>query len=192
MSGMSEFADSREETLSSEQLGLFKNPEIAAAWNREIALCRSLTEREAQALEEGRELPSSSRIIELCSTLGLTPEHCESLLRGVAAIFGEGLPPRSQEDAIGTGLREFVVDLRGAVTDEGVVQALNEGLCVPVGGRWSGRSWSAFNDYLSWPTEDRYKLRFLGFEDCLGLSSQDREMIETILTDNPHVIVAFD
>ena len=53
MSGMSDFADCREAVLLSEQLGLYKDPERAADWRREIALFRSLTDREAQSLEGG-------------------------------------------------------------------------------------------------------------------------------------------
>ena len=186
------FVEDREAVLANHH-DLATDVASAAAWRREIAVYRSLTDKEARDLEEGRQLPSSGRIEELSCALGLTAQHCESLLRGVADILGTGVPPRSQEDSTGTGLREFIVDLRTAASFEEFVWAFNQSLGIPVGGgRWNGRSWNAFEDYLSWPTEDRFKLRFLGFASCPGLDSQDRQLIREVLSDNPHVIVRLD
>jgi len=84
-------------------------------------------------------------------------------------------------------MREFNVDLSGAATFEDFVSAFNDGFCRHVSGEWHGRSWDAFHDYLSWPTEENYRLIFRGWETSPSLSSAQREMLAQIFRDNPHV-----
>ena len=52
----------------------------------------------------------------------------------------------------------FTVDLRLANTFSEVVSSFNIGLIAPNGGKWSGKSWDAFNDYMSWFGEESYML----------------------------------
>jgi hypothetical protein len=88
-------------------------------------------------------------------------------------------------------MQSFTVDLRSAQNAVAVVASFNAGLIGPSGGEWKGNSWDAFHDYLSWPEAERYELKILGWTQCPGLSMQDREMMQTIFTDNPHVQVSF-
>lgn len=84
-------------------------------------------------------------------------------------------------------MREFVVDLTNAVTFDGFVAAFNEGFCRHCGGHWHGRSWDAFDDFLSWPEERPFRLIFRGWGACRGLRAEDRRRVREILADNPHV-----
>lgn len=68
--------------------------------------------------------------------------------------------------------------------------AFNEGLIHQAGGHWSGTSWDAFHDYLSWPTEESYTVVLDGWTDCDALHGRDLEIFEEILADNPHVSVS--
>ena len=87
-------------------------------------------------------------------------------------------------------MREFVVDLTDVTTFDQFVEAFNEGLCRHCDGRWHGRSWDAFHDYLSWPEEDRYRLVVQNWAACSGLNEEDRTcMILDIFSANPHVNV---
>jgi hypothetical protein len=88
-------------------------------------------------------------------------------------------------------MREFVVDLANVSTFEGFVAAFNEGFCRHCNGHWHGRSWDAFNDYLSWPDEEQFRLLFKGWQECRGLADEDRQLVREILADNPHVEVVW-
>jgi hypothetical protein len=88
-------------------------------------------------------------------------------------------------------MREFIIDLSSAKSFEDFVAAFNEGFCRHVSGEWHGRSWDAFHDFLSWPEEQSYRLTFRAWERCIALNPKDRDMIQGILHDNPHVQVAF-
>ncbi|CAM3391683.1 Barstar (Barnase inhibitor) [Paracidovorax anthurii] len=68
--------------------------------------------------------------------------------------------------------------------------AFNEGLINGAGGHWNGKSWDAFNDYLSWPVEESYALVLDGWTSCKALNERDRVIFEEILTDNSHVSVS--
>jgi hypothetical protein len=89
-------------------------------------------------------------------------------------------------------MREFVVDMTNAATFEEFVAAFNEGFCQHCNGRWHGRSWDAFNDYLSWPDEERFRLVFKGWDRCSGLRGEDRKMVLETLAINPHVEAVFE
>lgn len=95
------------------------------------------------------------------------------------------------EDWANATMKEFIIDLSSGKSFEDFVAAFNDGLCRQVGGRWEGRSWDAFHDYLSWPEEQSYRLTFRGWGSCTALDRKDRDMIQEILRDNPHVQVAF-
>jgi len=86
-------------------------------------------------------------------------------------------------------MREFVVDMTNASSFEEFVSAFNAGFCQLCNGHWHGRSWNAFHDYLSWPEEERFRLVFKGWQRCIGLQGEDREMILEILKDNPQIVV---
>ena len=88
-------------------------------------------------------------------------------------------------------MREFVVDISESTSFSGFVAAFNQGFCQLVGGHWSGRSWEAFNDYLSWPEEDSYILKIKGWKGCGGLSDAERRSLHEIFHDNSHVTVQF-
>lgn len=70
---------------------------------------------------------------------------------------------------------------------EAFATAFNIGLIQQAGGQWTGTSWDAFNDYLSWPAEDSYVLVLEGWSDCNALHGRDLEIFEEILADNPHI-----
>lgn len=89
-------------------------------------------------------------------------------------------------------MREYVVELSGAVTYEEAVAAFNEGFCRRCGGEWDGRSWNAFHDYLSWPGEGRFRLVLRGWAGCRGLEPGDRDTITAILRDNDHVEARYE
>ena len=85
-------------------------------------------------------------------------------------------------------MREFIVDLSQAKSFDDFVAAFNDGFCHHVSGHWGGNlSWDAFHDYLSWPEEESFRLTFRGWESSPALSPQNRQMIQGILGDNPHV-----
>lgn len=88
-------------------------------------------------------------------------------------------------------MREFVVELGDAHTYDAFVAAFNAGFVRPAGGEWSGRSWDAFHDYLSWPDEERFRLVLRGWDGCGGLNAADRRMVQEIMADNPHVQVVY-
>ena len=88
-------------------------------------------------------------------------------------------------------MRQLIVDLSAAETFEDFVAAFNEGFCRHVSGEWHGRSWDAFHDYLSWPEEESYQLTFRAWDKSKGLGPAEREMIQKICHDNPHVQVTF-
>ncbi|WP_148415449.1 barstar family protein [Noviherbaspirillum massiliense] len=88
-------------------------------------------------------------------------------------------------------MREFIVSLEGVNSFDEFVAAFNSGFCNAVGGHWNGRSWDAFNDYLSWPEENEYRLSFEGWHKCPSLSAEDRRMITEIVRGNPHVAAKY-
>jgi hypothetical protein len=55
-----------------------------------------------------------------------------------------------------TANRRYQVQLQGVQTMDAFSAAFNEGLITEAGGHWNGKSWDAFNDYLSWPVEESY------------------------------------
>ena len=69
------------------------------------------------------------------------------------------------------------------------VAAFNDGLIERAGGRWNGQSWDAFNDYLSWPSEETYSLLLDGWSHCRALNKRDLAIFEEVLAANPHVSV---
>lgn len=89
-------------------------------------------------------------------------------------------------------MREFLVDLTSAATFEDFVRAFNEGFCQHVGGGWSGQSWDAFHDYLSWPDEEQYRLVIRGWRRCRGLTGTNRKMVREIVGENTHVVAVFE
>jgi len=62
-------------------------------------------------------------------------------------------------------MREYVVRVADVQSFEDFIAAFNEGFCRHVGGHWNGNL-NAFNDYLSWPDEERYRLIFQGWSEC--------------------------
>ncbi len=88
-------------------------------------------------------------------------------------------------------MREFVVDLTTASTFDEFVARFNSGFCRHCGGHWHGRSWDAFNDYLSWPDDEAFTLQFRGWDRCDGLNEDDRRIICELLKENPHVNAVF-
>jgi hypothetical protein len=88
----------------------------------------------------------------------------------------------------GHGMREFVVDLTDVTTVDGFVTAFNTGFCQHVGGKVHRLNWDAFNDYLSWPEEERYRLTFRSWKRIKGVQ---RSIANEIFRDNPHVEVVF-
>src|SRR5687768_1336268 len=91
-----------------------------------------------------------------------------------------------------TPVTEYVVDLSGVSSFEEFVAAFNDGFCRHCGGGWNGRSWDAFHDYLSWPSEERFRLTLRGWKQCRGLNAQERKMVSDIIADNEHVEAVFD
>lgn len=83
--------------------------------------------------------------------------------------------------------RQYQISLRGVHTMDAFVSAFNDGLIHEAGGHWSGTSWDAFNDYLSWPPEESYVLVLDGWADCNALCERDLAIFEEILASNPHV-----
>jgi hypothetical protein len=88
----------------------------------------------------------------------------------------------------GSEVREFVVDLTGVTTAEGFLAAFNAGFCRHVGGELHTLNWNAFNDYLSWPEEERYWLLFRGWKRCRGVH---RRVARETFREHPHVEVVF-
>ncbi len=86
---------------------------------------------------------------------------------------------------------QFIIDLSAAESFQDFITAFNEGFCRHVSGEWHGRSWDAFHDYLSWPGEGSYQLVFRAWEKSKSLGPDEREMIQQICRDNPHVQVIF-
>jgi hypothetical protein len=84
--------------------------------------------------------------------------------------------------------RSYVVELTGVTTIEGFLAAFNEGFCRHVGGHLHSLNWNAFNDYLSWPAEPRYRLVFRNWGRVRGLH---RRVVREIFRNNPHVEVVW-
>ncbi len=95
---------------------------------------------------------------------------------------------------------EFVVDLTRVRKLDGFVEAFNVGFCDKVGGHLHSLNLDALHDYLSWPVEQRYRLVFNGWEDCLPVlatihePTQDSYLnkLHEIFADNPHVDVVLN
>ena len=93
-------------------------------------------------------------------------------------------------------MREFVVRVADVGSFEDFIAAFNEGFCRHVGGHWGGNL-DAFNDYLSWPDEGRYRLIFQGWPECAAALARVpyqprqsmRDVILEILRDNDQVEV---
>lgn len=96
------------------------------------------------------------------------------------------LTPQAMAD-----MREFIVDLTSANSFEDFVAAFNAGFCLHVQGEWRGNNWDAFNDYLHWPDEEKYRLTFRGWEHSSAIDAWNRYLILDILKHNPHVQTAF-
>ena len=58
-------------------------------------------------------------------------------------------------------MNEYVVDLSRVASFSDAIAAFNAGLIESGGGHWNGNL-DAFNDYLSWPAEGRYRLVLRG------------------------------
>jgi len=98
-------------------------------------------------------------------------------------------------------MRTFTIDFFQGVSFDDFVAAFNKGFCEPVlhdwedrseSCLWSGGSWDAFHDYLSWPKENEFTLVFHGWNNSKALTSDDQKMILSILNDNTHVQPIFD
>lgn len=85
-------------------------------------------------------------------------------------------------------MREFLVDLTGVTTLEGFLAAFNAGFCQQVGGELHTLNWNAFNDFLSWPEEENYRLVFKSWGRIRGVH---RRMAQECFRDNPQVEVVF-
>lgn len=83
----------------------------------------------------------------------------------------------------------YQIDLTEAKSFRDFVNACNRTFIEKVGGNWSGGSWDAFHDYLSWPEHDTYSLTILGWESTVCLSAEDRNVLLDIFANNPHVRV---
>jgi hypothetical protein len=57
---------------------------------------------------------------------------------------------------------EYIVNLSEVGSWTGLVQAFNEGFMRAIGGDWNGNL-DAFDDYLSWPDEQPYRLILRGW-----------------------------
>ena len=66
----------------------------------------------------------------------------------------------------------FAVDCRSIASFEDFVAAMNRGFVRHVGGEWHGNL-DAFNDYLSWPSEDEYQLKIVGWASCTAALGHD-------------------
>ena len=88
-------------------------------------------------------------------------------------------------------MKEFIIDLSDAQSFEDFVEAFNAGFCEHVSGHWHGRSWDAFNDYLSWPQEKEFQLTFTGWNTFRGLAETERNIIGEIFSENDHVKVVY-
>lgn len=66
-------------------------------------------------------------------------------------------------------METFTVDLRSSKNNAEVVSSFNTGLIRPSGGEWQGNNWNAFHDYLSWPSEESYELKIIGWSNCVGI-----------------------
>jgi RNA recognition motif-containing protein len=89
-----------------------------------------------------------------------------------------------------TAIREFIVDLSSTESFQDFIAAFNEGFCRHVSGEWRG-NWNAFDDYLSWPEEDCYRLTFRGWKKSRSLIPEDRLILQEIIYKNAYVQVTF-
>lgn len=193
MASLMQFVEAREAFLQDSQR-VAEYAEARDMCRREISLFRALTDSEFEDLDAGVRLPTRERVEELAQRCGYRPGHCESILRGVGRWIGKPLPPRPATDVLDSDLREFVVDLTAASSFDDFTSAFNRGFCERVGGTMTARGsvWSAFHDFLFWPTEDPYRLVLRGWSECAGLSGEDRNTVLEILRDNPHVRCIFE
>ncbi|WP_439621048.1 hypothetical protein [Gemmata sp.] len=91
-------------------------------------------------------------------------------------------------------MRAFVVRVAEVRSFEDFITAFNEGFCRHVGGHWTGNL-NAFNDNLSWPAEERYRLILQGWQECASalvrVPYQPRESLRDVLMEilqaNDHV-----
>ena len=84
---------------------------------------------------------------------------------------------------------EYRVDLHNVQEMTAFATAFNDGLIHAAGGHWHGNNWDAFNDYLSWPVEESYRLLLDGWSQCTALGERDKAIFEEIVAANPHVLV---
>lgn len=89
-------------------------------------------------------------------------------------------------------MREFCIDLLVARDLDQFTAAFNAGFVKSVSGHWDGQNMNAFHDYLSWPAEEKYRLRIHGWKTCAALSDFQRKAVLEILSANPHVEVVFE
>jgi hypothetical protein len=93
---------------------------------------------------------------------------------------------------------EYRINLAEIRSFADFVAAFNAGMIDSVGGHWNGNV-DAFNDYLSWPEDEAYRLVLVGWERCAKVLDQttasgDRPMLQVIreiFTANPHVTVCY-
>ncbi len=93
-------------------------------------------------------------------------------------------------------MKEYVVDLTAVTSWPDFIAAFNEGFVRPVGGEWHGNL-DAFNDYLSWPDEDQYRLVIRGWQACAAQVNRQPtcdqrpvlDVISEIFRDNPQAEV---
>jgi hypothetical protein len=67
-----------------------------------------------------------------------------------------------------SAVKEYVVELSQVDSFADAIAAFNEGLIERCGGHWNGNL-DAFNDYLSWPAEEGYRLVLRGADASEGV-----------------------
>jgi hypothetical protein len=87
-------------------------------------------------------------------------------------------------------MKEFIVDLVEVNDMKEFISAFNAGVFNQLDGNWNG-SWDAFNDYLSWPEEERYHLLLKGWRSCHALTESELAIFIGLLSDNDQVEVVF-
>ncbi|MFT3788219.1 MAG: hypothetical protein QM770_18955 [Tepidisphaeraceae bacterium] len=93
-------------------------------------------------------------------------------------------------------LRTYRIDLEDVHTFADFVAAFNAGMIHSLGGHWNG-NFDAFNDYMSWPAEDCYRLLLSHWHKCvdeLGVVSEGAflHIARKVFDENPHVTVCYE
>ena len=121
----------------------------------------------------------------------------ETIFGNCAKCFTEELQRRSSGLPRPT-LKEFTIDLTNVKSFTDIISAFNDGLIKPAGGNWNGNL-DAFNDYLSWPPEQAYRLILLGWNRVYPILSATPfhgsqtmlDVITEIFQHNPHVQIVY-